>query len=337
MKFIKLLLRVATRLVMVVLGFTAVFPEWFDFAAILKAEYETKQTEKMAINSAATDKHGITASQCGSKPISRVARDYASSSNSAPAAQPPSDTAKVFINRDPVVFDFVCAGDTLKFNIYAENIDKLMVTYESRGSDNMSYETRSSVSFNNAMEFTVPTHWSGPAQIDVSGFVSGWAGLATNKVTFNINRRVVEKQLKNATAKPLKNQVSVQRLNPAKTSLLKVVRITDGHKIQIGSDVRHPENWLIELDVDNLKPNTRIKLDGTNARVTVKQLSARKLYEARAGISYIKGVLITGRLSTHGLPIRFDFSVSNKPLASPSQHTNNVERYWVKGQATVKQ
>ncbi len=119
----------------------------------------------------------------------------------APVTQAEDKTPKVLINRDPKVFDDVCAGDTLIFNIYAANIERVMLNFDNANAkDGMGgIQLIQPVNFQNSVKFTTPSDWHGFTTISATGFakVDGKPFIAGNKVTFNIKPKTIQKKANN--------------------------------------------------------------------------------------------------------------------------------------------
>jgi len=95
-------------------------------------------------------------------------------------------TSKIFINKDPVVFSNINEGDELNFNIYAEDLDKLMVTYENPvKKDSLIYEIRNQINFENNMNYTVPEGYYGKITVTANGYKNGLIK-AMDTIHFNV-------------------------------------------------------------------------------------------------------------------------------------------------------
>jgi len=95
-------------------------------------------------------------------------------------------TSKILINKDPIVFDNVAEGDVLNYNIYVEDVDRIMVTYRNANTeDEFLYEIRETAVFENSFSYTIPTGSSSETTITATGYKNGVVGFATSTVTFN--------------------------------------------------------------------------------------------------------------------------------------------------------
>ncbi len=96
--------------------------------------------------------------------------------------------SKILINRDPAIFDNVVEGDIVNFNVYQENVDSIMVTYESENdSENFTYTTKSqNLVFENPFSYTIPEGYSGELKITAYGFKNGVVGYAISTVTLEV-------------------------------------------------------------------------------------------------------------------------------------------------------
>lgn len=95
-------------------------------------------------------------------------------------------TSKILINKDPVIFDNVAEGDVLNYNIYAEDVDKIMVVYTNANTeDTFSYEIRENAIFENNFSYTIPSGSSGEITITATGYQNGVLGFATSTVNFD--------------------------------------------------------------------------------------------------------------------------------------------------------
>lgn len=96
--------------------------------------------------------------------------------------------SKILINRDPAIFDNRVEGDVLTFNVLQEEVDEIMITFESKSdSSNFTYEIRSqNLSFENQFTYTIPQGFSGEMTITAYGFDNDIFGLAKSKVTLNV-------------------------------------------------------------------------------------------------------------------------------------------------------
>lgn len=84
-------------------------------------------------------------------------------------------TSKIFINKDPEVFNnSIAEGSKLDFNIYTENLDKIMVSYENMNSkDSVVYAIRKPIKFENRFIYTVPKGHNGRTIIKANGYKNG--------------------------------------------------------------------------------------------------------------------------------------------------------------------
>lgn len=98
-------------------------------------------------------------------------------------------TSKILINRDPSIFDNVTEGDILTFNVYQEDVDEIMITYESKSNpDNFEYEMRSqNLNFENQFTYTIPEGFNGELTITAYGFKEGFFALAKSVASLNVN------------------------------------------------------------------------------------------------------------------------------------------------------
>ena len=95
--------------------------------------------------------------------------------------------SKILINRDPAIFDNVVEGDVLNYNVYVDNIDELIISYESEGNNFIvNLETRDNLSFENSFSYTIPAEYHGDLKITVYGFKNGVLGYAESIVTLNV-------------------------------------------------------------------------------------------------------------------------------------------------------
>lgn len=96
--------------------------------------------------------------------------------------------SKILINRDPAIFDNLSEGDVLTFNVLQEDVDKIMVTYDSEGdSNNFTYEMRSqNLNFENQFTYTIPEGYSGEMTITAYGFNNDLFGLTKSKITLDV-------------------------------------------------------------------------------------------------------------------------------------------------------
>ncbi len=134
---------------------------------------------------------------CRRKPMTHRAQ---AKTTSVPVTQTEDNTPRVLINRDPRVFDNVCMGDTLIFNVYAANIKRIMISFDNANAKDMSgIQIIQSVNFQNSVEFTIPPDWHGFTTISATGFteVSGKPSIAGNKVTFNIKPKILQQRASN--------------------------------------------------------------------------------------------------------------------------------------------
>jgi len=97
-------------------------------------------------------------------------------------------TSKVFINKDPMVFDNTVAGGTISYSIYSENVDQIMVVYEN---DNFrtdsSFENRIDAVQDNSFSFTIPEGYSGGnTTITAYGFKDDEFGVSIDTIEFNV-------------------------------------------------------------------------------------------------------------------------------------------------------
>ena len=97
-------------------------------------------------------------------------------------------TSKILINRDPAIFDNRVEGDVLNFNVYQEDVDRIMLTYESENDkDNIDVEIKSdNLSFENPFTYTIPEGYGGELTITAYGYKNGVVGVAKNTVTLNV-------------------------------------------------------------------------------------------------------------------------------------------------------
>ncbi len=96
--------------------------------------------------------------------------------------------SKILINRDPAIFENRIEGDVLNFNVYQDDVDRIMLTYESENdSRNFAYEMKSgNLSFENAVTYTIPQGYSGLLTITAYGYKNGVLGVAKSTVTLNV-------------------------------------------------------------------------------------------------------------------------------------------------------
>jgi len=96
--------------------------------------------------------------------------------------------SRVLINRVPIIFDNKTEGDVLNFNIYQDNVDRIMVTYEGgNDSDNFGYEIKTqNLAFENPFTYSIPEGYSGKLTITAYGFKEGIIGYAKNIVTLDV-------------------------------------------------------------------------------------------------------------------------------------------------------
>ena len=95
--------------------------------------------------------------------------------------------SKILINRDPAIFDNRIEGDILNFNVYQEDVDRIMVTYENvNDSNNFTYEIKDNLNFANAFSYTIPAGYSGELKITAYGFKNGTRGIVKSVVTLNV-------------------------------------------------------------------------------------------------------------------------------------------------------
>jgi len=95
--------------------------------------------------------------------------------------------SKILINRDPAIFDNITEGDVLNYNIYKEEVDRIMVTYESvNDANSFSYEVKDNLAFANAFSYTIPAGYSGELKITAYGFKDGVNGYVKSVVTLNV-------------------------------------------------------------------------------------------------------------------------------------------------------
>jgi len=96
-------------------------------------------------------------------------------------------TSKILINRDPAIFDNVIEGATLTYNIYVEDVDKIMVTYESGDSSNVfTAEVRENLNFENSFSYTILPEYAGKLKITAYGFKNGFVGFVSSVVTLDL-------------------------------------------------------------------------------------------------------------------------------------------------------
>ncbi len=97
-------------------------------------------------------------------------------------------TSKILINRDPVVFDNRIEGDELTFNVYQEDVDRIMITYEWENDlENFGYEIKSeNLAFENPFTYTIPQGYNGELTITAYGYKNGVVGVAKSTVTLDI-------------------------------------------------------------------------------------------------------------------------------------------------------
>ncbi len=131
---------------------------------------------------------------CRRKPMTHRAQ---AKTTSVPVTQTEDNTPRILINRDPRVFDNICMGDTLIFNVYAANIKRIMISFDNANAKDLSgIQIIQSVNFQNSVEFTTPPDWHGFTTISATGFteVSGKPSIAGNKVTFNIKPKLLQQE-----------------------------------------------------------------------------------------------------------------------------------------------
>ncbi len=188
---IKYIIRIGLLIVIIFLGFTALFPEWLELKDILIAEYNEQQKSRVAKKlKSHIDKAKIQ--DCPIQPVTHKINNTRVSSNITKKPEQEGDGfPKILLNRHPDVFNNnICEGDTLEYNVYAENIDRIMITSEySSDTKNIGAQVISSSNFKTLVKHVIPSGMYGKTMITVYGFNKGIVGFSTNKVTFNIKQR----------------------------------------------------------------------------------------------------------------------------------------------------
>jgi len=329
MKWLSLLLRLLVLVSIATLLFFILVPDSFESTKYLHGEFIKSRESKP------NNENAVAANPCLEKHINRPTDNPIAETTSSASKNPTENTTpKVLINRDPEVFDIVCQGDKLRYNLYAENVDRILVTYENEAEDTFSMQTIDPVPFKNGLEFEVPTTWLGPTSISATGFVKGKARLASSKVTFT----VLNSETGLPSAKPKTTPTAIKtKMAPNAVSKISLfdgqitqaiyqARIIDGKTIQFGR---------IRLKLSELEPESSISLAASNAKAYVTYLTPAKT-EAQAELEQLTGTISFGQRKKDRIQIKFDFNASNKSL-SPEQDANDaIHTYRVFGETSAK-
>jgi len=183
-------------LMFIVLGFIAVFPDVFELKDMMLSEYAGNQQKidrleksqyagnQQKVNILEKVQEEKNMEGCPLHPATHIA---SAPNTSTESINTDREMPKLLINRDPIVFDDVCSGDTLKYHIYQENVDRIIISYENKNPGMGAVENRLKLTFQNQITFIVPLGWYGETTITAMGSSSrGEIRLSMNKVTFNV-------------------------------------------------------------------------------------------------------------------------------------------------------
>ena len=291
----KALLRIIILIAIALLVFLVVFPNSFESLGHFFTQAEKKLQDKQSSIAKNQLRQSNFCVGKGNTSINRTERSQSEVKHSESTQLGP----KVFINRNPEVFDFVCKGDSLNFMLFAENVDKVLISYENENSEQVLVETIQPVPFENNITLNLPNDWLGSTVISVTGFAKeGKVKLATNKVEFIIQDNKYEK------ANKLKQE---RQLSPSYITLfdgkankrLHNVKIIDSNTIILGRIRLKLSKPILEVE--------RVDLTPDNTLAMLIYLTPSKL-EAQRVLKQFKGSIETGKLSEKKLPIKINFS-----------------------------
>lgn len=341
---LKYIIRIALLIMLIFLGFTAFFPEWMELKDLLIADYnEQRKSRTDEELESHIDKAKIQ--DCPIQPVTHKINNTRENSNITKKTKQEVDGfPKILLNRHPDVFNNnICEGDTLEYNIYAENVDSIMITYEhSSDTKNVNFQIINSSNFKTHVKHVIPSGMYGKTMITVNGFKKGKVGFSTSKVTFNIKKRyrsneelqIAEKSkaIKNLPSYRLKWRIGG---NEEKHTSVKVV---DKVNLHIANSSKSIDSWRMKiiLKKDILKPNSRVKLNNNTATIYVKKLSPSKKYEP-AIVTNLLGTLISSSVKNGSYTVKLDVIASNNALSDSNQAQLVKEVFYLKGDALIKE
>ncbi|MCF6263550.1 MAG: hypothetical protein L3J24_08215 [Xanthomonadales bacterium] len=331
----KYIIRISILLLLILLGFTAVFPEWLDFKDVLVTEYKEKRQREGNEKTEQSETHF----SCTSELVVHKSRNspIIDATNNIPRIT--SDGApKVLINRDPRAFDKVCEGDTLEYYIYAANIDRMMVTYENN-KQTLWHGIIQPVNFETPMKFSAPKGWLGNTTIKVTGFAKGEVKLASNRATFNIIKRRLNKapdKPKKEAAHKVPPSFELKWRNAERARRFTRIQIIDGKTLYIAYSSNNIENWRMKIDLkkENIGPNSHIMLTNDSADVWIKTLSPSKRFEP-ALIKNVSGILVTENSINGHYLVRLEVHASDQTLPGIAEDIPAQGIYYIKGSVLV--
>jgi len=331
----KYIIRISVLLLLILLGFTAVYPEWLDFKDVLVSEYKEKSQREGDEKIKQSGAHF----SCASEPVVHKSRNNPTNDATNNIPRITSDGApKVLINRDPRAFDKICEGDTLEYYIYAENVDRIMVTYENN-QQTFLHGIVQPVNFETPMKFTTPKGWLGNTTIKVVGFAKGEIRLASNKATFNIIKRRLNTgpdKSKKETASKAPPSFKLKWRNEERAESFTRIQIINGKTLYIANNPNSIDSWRMKIDLKkgNMEPNSRLLLSNDNADIWIKTLSPSKRLEP-ALLKNVSGILVTeDSINGHYL-ISLEVFASDQALPGITEEMPAQGMYYIKGSALV--